>query len=241
MLIVTFNNEILENWLLESAPACKMSVDKMCLAILLGYMGTIVDAPSSAMKLSSNKQDIADQLIVFFQETYQERFGIPTEEAINRSLVQKIFDKYAAFAGDNQTVIEFLQKAMVWYLYAHKNEASNGGKFPYQLRILLEQGWLLTSCLESSKGLNNSAIKQLSHGPVDVKAIKRGDYPDTFIGPSAANERARACGLVLRLQKEHNLPDDFLEHPSVCELFWSKVPTMEYIRKAEKFLEKCVA
>jgi hypothetical protein len=237
MISVNVDDATLVQWLSDLAIDNNSSIEDVVLKILQFNMAK----HSKPTKLSKKKdQSFAQSLINFYKETYRARFSLDTDENISEKLVNDIINKISNHVDNSiETTIDILEKAITWYLFMHKNEDINGGKIPVKFRILLEQSWLLRSCIESSQNLDIAIIQQMALTGLSskdaAKAIKRGDI---MIASNDIPTREQVIKLALKIQSEKDLNDDFKQHPLIRKLFLTATPDDAYIIKAMKFLEK---
>jgi len=238
MISVSISNQKVCEWLTEVQQQSGKTADDIVSLVLKDYMRKYASAQEVESKLEPS---IVDKLISFFADTYLEKFKMPVGETPASSFVSKIFNKMVKAVGNEQTAYELMQKAIVWYIFMHKSENVEGKKFPYQFRILLEQAWLLRQCVESSEPYTIEMIKQagvMSDPEAAAKLLKRGDLSAGFSTKSVTVEKERVMKLVYRLQKEYGWTDAIRRHPALVGLYSAQMPTIDYIRSAENFLNE---
>jgi hypothetical protein len=235
---LNIKDESLIKWILIGSKTAEMTENDFIIAILNKYKLQF------EAKKSKNQPslDIKDSLINLYKTQYKERFNIASDEVVNKNLLNKIFDKITESTEDEQLTFDILYKAIVWYLYVHNSEGPNGEKYPYLLKIFLEQDWLRRQCIESSHKYSVETIKKIiaeNKDPKDiVKLLKRGDYSGAFNDIDISKEWEIAQQLAVKLLISKKIPREIKEDPNIKGLFGSEIPTIDYIRKAQRLLEK---
>jgi hypothetical protein len=222
------------DWLKIKSEETKISIDELIVEIVVNYKNKY------PIKISSSTN--TRKLINFYQKEYKNRFNIDCDENINENLIAQLIKKINKSTEDEQTTIEVLQKAIIWYLYVHPSEGPNGQKYPYQFRIFLEQDWLRRQCIESSNNLTINFIKKViatHRNPREIiKALQRGDVSQGFDTIDISQEWESTLKLAMKLLKEKKLTQEAKDNPKIKNLFQTEIPSIEYIRKARHLLEK---
>ena len=184
------------------------------------------------------------ELINYYKAIYKRKNAIESDEEIDKKIVLDVIKKIQNSVQDYQTTMDILKKAVVYYLYQHDNTTQDGGQFPYQLKILLEQGWLLRKCIESSRSTNLELLLKAQESGISTKdlsrAIKRGDIAGIDSSEKIPALLEEALIRIETFIKDYplKLKREFKKHPKIKDLYTSTLPTSDYIRKAMKFIEK---
>jgi hypothetical protein len=188
--------------------------------------------------------NVVDELINYYKSMYKKKFAIDCEEVVDKKLVARTFINLNEAVDDVETSLDILHKAIVWYLYQHDNTTPDGGNFPYQFRILLEQAWLLRSCIEASRSANIELLMKAQDMNLTQKqlasAIRRGDIAGIDNGENIPKLLEEVLIEIEKLigSKPLQIRREFKKHPKIKELYTSELPSAEYIRKAQRFLVK---
>jgi len=236
-----------ERWLSEAAAISGRSAEALLKSILGSYIKNnpleVKEKAKDPDWLPSQGEIVSDAIINYFKEIYKRKFEIDSDEKFDKKLVATVFDKINASVEDYKTVLNILQKAIVWYIYQHDNTSKEGNQFPYLLRILFEQDWLLKSCIEASRSTNLELLLKAQEKNMTTKelsrAIRRGDVTGAETGDNIPALLEDALIKVELFVKKFDLDGRLLKKsPKLKELYTSELPSAAYIRKALQYLEK---
>lgn len=184
-----------------------------------------------------------DELIKYYQFIYKKRFAIDSDEVIDKNVVFKVIDKIYSSIENYQSTIDILKKAIIWYLYQHDNTTADGKKIPFQFRILLEQNWLLRSCIESTHSIDLALLLKAQETGISGKdlsrAMRRGDIVVMTNDSDTPQLLEKTLMRIEDLIEKHKLDGRALKkHNKLENLYTSEMPNKEYIKKAIQFIEK---
>ena len=237
-----------ERWLTAMTATSGHSVDVLVRSIVSRFIKEHPIEENTVINEHKSPADIAsDELIEFYKIIYAKKFAIDTNEKFDNRLISRIFAEINTSVQDGETTVDLLKKAICWYIYQHNNTNSEGTTFPYLMRILFEQGWLLKSCIESSRSTDLELLLKAQSsnmtGKEMTRAIRRGDVSGVNNGkniPALLEEILIEAQLVMKdlaIESRRELK----KHPKMKELYTSEMPSAEYIRKAMKFLAEIKA
>lgn len=233
--MINIKDQSIIDWITETSANLGITSEDLATEIIRKF----VKEQTKIIKSSENNPET--KLINFFKVMYQKKFHLPTDEDIEPTLIRSVFRSMMKALEDEISVIELLQKAIAWYLFVHTPESADGTRYPYQCRILFEQQWLLRKCIEASQSTDLNIIlqaaKQGTNQASVVKAIKRGDIMVNSESNNILEECEKAMKMVRQCKKQFGWNDEIDNHPKIKELYYTDLPTAEYIRKAIKFIE----
>jgi hypothetical protein len=177
----------------------------------------------------------------YYKEIYQKKFSIESDEVIDFELINRIIVKIDASIEDIKITVGIVKKAIVWYIYQHDSTGKDGQRYPYRLKLLLGQNFILKSCIEASHSVDLELLLKAQSQNISQKellsAMRRGDLAGTVAQESPTMLMEQALEKADVLIMELKLDKDFKKHPKMKGLYTSDVPSLEYTRKALKFME----
>jgi hypothetical protein len=234
-----------ERWLTAMTATSGHSVDVLVRSIVSRFIKEHPIQENTVINEHKSPADIATATLVeYFRSIYTRKFAIETDEKFDTRLIGRVFAEINTAVQDDATTTDLLKKAIVWYIYQHNNTNNEGTTFPYLMRILFEQGWLLKSCIESSRSTDLELLLKAQSSNMSGKemsrAIRRGDVA------GVGNKDNTPLLLEQILMKVETFIHDltaegrreFKKHPKIKELYTSEIPSPEYIRKATRFVEQ---
>ena len=234
-----------EKWLIEMAASSGHSAEVLVKSIVRKYIKDNPIAEKEQLKLAwmvTPAEIASDYLIEYFKTVYKKRFAIDTDEKMNKALVLSVFTDIDASIEDYKTTTDVLQKAIVWYIYQHNNTNNEGTIFPYLMRILFEQAWLLKTCIESSRSTNLELLLKAQEknltGKELSRAIRRGDITGVDNGENIPVLLEAVLMEAQLFMNDLTIEScrEFKKHPKMKKLYTSEMPDASYIRRAMKFL-----
>jgi len=187
------------------------------------------------------KNDNASVISDYYKEIYKRKFSIESDEEIDFELINSIIDKINASVEDIKSTIDLVKKAIVWYIYQHDSTGKDGQRYPYKLKLLLGQNFILKKCIESSHSVDLELLLKAQSQNISqkelVSAMRRGDLTGTVAQESPTMLMEQALEEADALIMEFKLSKDFKKHPKMKGLYTSNVPSLEYTRKALKFMK----
>lgn len=183
----------------------------------------------------------AELIIDYYKEIYRKKFAIDTDEEIDVDLVSDKIKDLDSSIEDMQTVIDIIKKAIVWYIYQYDNVGKDGQIYPYKLKLLIGQNFIFRKCIESSKSVDLELLLKAQSQNLSQKellsAMRRGDVVGTVSQDSPTMLMEQALDEVADLIREKGFGKDFKKHPKIKGLYTSDVPSLEYTRKALRFIQ----
>ena len=185
----------------------------------------------------SPEKNLSERIVNFFKKCYNDKFNIPTDEAIAPSVASSLVNQI----GDEELAESILQKAIYWYINFNDYVGQGNVKYPYTAKLFFGQKWLWRKCVEATQDVTLDILMKMKTSNMDkkdiLKATKRGDG-GSFDYNDISMQLDEALELAETLRIKYNIDEEFLNQPKIKELYLSNAPSASYIKQALNILKK---
>lgn len=189
--------------------------------------------------VSEKEEDVTLSIIDFYKKMYRKRFQLVNDEEINYKSVDKFVKTLIENIEDEKAAIEILQKAIIWYIFFHKNTNKDGVHFNSSLYMLTSQVWLFKSCVEQSSSYSLEVLLQAVKSGIELEGLKElnkfsrsGDS-----GKEQGNETKSLQAVLLEIEDLVDEIGEEVREVTAFEALYKGNPGKEEILEAKRIIE----